>query len=75
MPKEQQTIWDRMRALPPCVGVGNDTPCWTKTRRTLYGAVLDGSYFGTPRALTFEGALKQAERLSAVIKQTEEAGQ
>lgn len=62
-----KTLADRLRALHPRVSVGNDSPCWLKPRRTIYGATLDGSYHGTPRCKSFEGALRKAERLSAEL--------
>lgn len=55
---------ERMRALHPRVGVGNDSPTWLKPRRTVWGVTLDGRYHGTPRCRSFEGALRKAEKLS-----------
>jgi hypothetical protein len=71
------TDWDRLadrrRKLHPRVSVGNDTPCWLKPRRTIYGPTLDGSYHGVPRCRSFEGALRKAEKLSRELQKQERA--
>lgn len=67
-----KNLADRLRALHPRVSIGNDTPCWLKPRRTIYGATLDGAYHGTPRCRTMEGALRKAEQLSAELARAEQ---
>lgn len=61
----------RFKELHPRVSVGNDSPCWFKVRRTVYGPTLDGKYYGTPRCRTFAGALRKAEALSAELRDAE----
>jgi len=58
----------RRRDLHPRVSIGNDTPCWLKPRRTMYGVTLDGEYYGRPLCRTYEGALRKAERLSRTLR-------
>lgn len=59
---------ERFKALHPRVSVGNDSPCWLKVRRTIYGPTLDGKYHGRPACRTFEGALRKAEALSTELR-------
>ena len=67
------SIAERLKALHPRVSIGNDTPCWLKPRRTIYGATLDGHYHGQPRCRSLEGALRKAEALSREIRKQEAA--
>lgn len=66
-----KTQAERLQSLHPRVGIGNATPVWRKSRRIVYGPMLDGDYIGDPRCRTFEGALRKAEKLSAEIRAAE----
>ena len=63
----------RRSNLHPRVGVGNDSPCWLKHRRIIWGATLDGSYHGRAACRTYEGAIRKAEELSRELRAEEHA--
>ena len=72
-PGELDRCRKRRSKLHPRVSVGNDSPCWLKPRRTIWGATLDGSYHGRPACRTYEGAIRKAEKLSRELRAQEQA--
>jgi hypothetical protein len=63
-----KTFGDRIRALDSRVNIGNDSPCWFKKPRIVWGVTLDGHYVGAPRCKSAESALRKAEALSRELK-------